>query len=153
MIARRSLTVAALIGMETKSNNTNGQARLHLLDLDREALLAAFAEKGAPSFRAQQILQWVYERGVTSFEQMTNLSKLLREQLASEFDLYQSEIIRRAVSSDGTIKLLLRWPDGATSECVMIPSETRRTACVSSQVGCPAGCRFCASGLGGWNGT
>jgi 23S rRNA (adenine2503-C2)-methyltransferase len=73
----------------------------------------------------------------------------MREELAAEFDLYQSEVIRRAVSGDGTIKLLLRWPDGATSECVMIPAEARRTACISSQVGCPAGCRFCASGLGG----
>lgn len=132
-----------------KASDTNLSVRAHLLDLDRDALLARFAEKGAPSFRAQQILQWVYERGATSFEQMSNLSKPMRETLAGEFDLYQSEVIRRAVSGDGTIKLLLRWPDGATSECVMIPAETRRTACISSQVGCPAGCRFCASGLGG----
>jgi 23S rRNA (adenine2503-C2)-methyltransferase len=140
----------ALDGMNTTPNNLKSPERAHLLDLDRETMLARFTEKGAPSFRAQQVLQWAYERGVTSFEQMTNLSKLLREQLAAEFDIFRSEIIRRAVSSDGTIKLLLRWPDGATSECVMIPSETRRTACVSSQVGCPAGCRFCASGLGGF---
>lgn len=128
---------------------SNSESRPHLLDLDRDALSSLFEKKGAPSFRVQQLLQWVYERGVTSFEQMTNLSKAMREELAAEFDLFQSEIIRRAASGDGTIKLLLRWPDGATSECVMIPSETRRTACVSSQVGCPAGCRFCASGLGG----
>jgi 23S rRNA (adenine2503-C2)-methyltransferase len=135
--------------MDTNLNVTTKTVRAHLLNLDREGLLAWFAEKGAPSFRAQQVLQWVYERGVTSFEQMTNLSKSMREELAGAFDLFQSEIIRRAVSNDGTIKLLLRWPDEATSECVMIPAETRRTACISSQVGCPAGCRFCASGLGG----
>ena len=121
----------------------------HLLDYDASRLTEHFKSIGEPGFRAKQVLEWVYQRGATSFEQMTNLSKGLRELLAGGFDVYTSEIARRAASTDGTVKLLLQWPDQATSECVMIPSEERRTACISSQVGCPVGCRFCASGVGG----
>jgi len=104
---------------------------------------------GEPPYRADQIIRWAYERGVTSFDDMTNLSKLLRRALPDRFDLYRSEVVRRGVSIDGTVKLLLQWPDGATSESVMIPTDRQKTACISSQVGCPVGCRFCASGLGG----
>jgi len=121
----------------------------HLLELDDKALGDCLAGLGQKPFRAKQILEWVYQHGATSFEEMTNLSKGLRETLAAEFALYASTIIRRSASQDGTVKLLLQWPDGATSECVLIPEERRQTACVSSQVGCPVGCRFCASGLNG----
>jgi 23S rRNA (adenine2503-C2)-methyltransferase len=121
----------------------------HLLDLTPNDLDAFVASIGEPPYRARQILEWTYVRGATSYDAMTNLSKNLRAQLAERFDLYTSTLLRRAASSDGTVKLLLQWPDGATSECVMIPAEDRRTACISSQVGCPAQCRFCASGLDG----
>lgn len=131
------------------SSTPEQAAPIHLLELDPPSLDAWFSEREEPSFRAKQVLQWVYERGVTSFDEMTNLSKSLREKMSQNFRCYASEIIRRGASKDGTVKLLLKWPDGATSECVMIPTETRRTACISSQVGCPAQCRFCASGLGG----
>lgn len=114
-----------------------------------ETLAVALKEMGEPAYRAKQILQWVYERGASSWDEMTNLSKVLRERLAERFVIYSSEVVRRAASTDGTVKLLLRWPDGATSECVMIPTDKQKTACVSSQVGCPVGCRFCASGLDG----
>jgi 23S rRNA (adenine2503-C2)-methyltransferase len=123
--------------------------RDHLLDFALPRLTEYFKSIDQPEFRAKQVLEWVYQRGATSFEQMTNLSKGLRERLAEVFDVYSSSIARRAASTDGTVKLLLQWPDGATSECVMIPAEERRTACISSQVGCPVGCRFCASGVGG----
>ncbi len=123
--------------------------RRHILDLDLDGLRAFFAEFGEKSFRAQQVFEWVFEKGVYSFDAMTNLSKALRVSLDERLAVLTSEIVRRSESRDGTIKLLLRWPDGATSECVMIPDETRRTACISSQVGCPVGCRFCASGIGG----
>jgi len=100
-------------------------------------------------YRADQILRWVYETGVSSYEQMTNLSKALRARLTDELPLYESQIVQRHESNDGTTKLLLRWSDGATSECVLIPDGSRRTACISTQVGCPVGCVFCASGLNG----
>ena len=111
---------------------------------------AAFcAEHDLPAFRATQVFEWVYRKGVADFDAMTNLSKPLREMLAQHWVIFASQIIRRQESTDGTTKLLLEWPDGATSECVLIPDEDRRTACISSQVGCPVGCAFCASGLTG----
>ena len=115
-------------------------------DESLRAVMTAWEEK---PFRAGQILEWAFERGATAYEQMSNLSKTLRTRLASDLPFYQSEITARQDSQDGTVKLLLRWPDGATSECVMIPEPDRRTACISTQVGCPVGCVFCASGIGG----
>jgi len=122
---------------------------LHILDCDKARLTAWLADRGEPRYRADQILQWVYERGARSFDEMTNLSKALRARLAEEAVVYASQVERHDVSKDGTYKLLLRWPDGAASECVMIPDDARRTVCVSTQVGCPVGCSFCASGLDG----
>ncbi|MFH1420296.1 MAG: 23S rRNA (adenine(2503)-C(2))-methyltransferase RlmN [Planctomycetota bacterium] len=124
--------------------------RRHLLEFDAEALRALFVEFGEKPFRATQVLEWVYDRGAESFAAMTNLSKLLRDSLADRLDICTSRIVRRSPSKDGLVKLLLRWPDGATSECVLIPDGRRRTACISSQVGCPVGCLFCASGVGGF---
>lgn len=123
--------------------------RTHLLSRSLSELAAMLEPLGEPAYRATQIMQWIYERGATTFDSMTNLSKSLREKLAERFDVFTSEIARRAAATDGTVKLLLRWPDGETSECVMLPSEHHITACISSQVGCPVGCRFCASGLDG----
>jgi 23S rRNA (adenine2503-C2)-methyltransferase len=124
-------------------------ARQYLLGLTLDELRHWCAERDLPAFRAAQILEWVYTHGVASFDTMTNLPKDLRAELPRHFDIYQSEIAACQESTDSTIKLLLRWPDAATSECVLIPERDRRTACISSQVGCPVGCTFCASGLGG----
>ncbi len=131
--------------------------RRHVPSLTVEELRAAVAELGEPPYRAAQIARWVFEGGCTSFEEMSDLGKPLRRTLAERFDIYTSLILLRTASQDGTVKLLLQWPDGKTSEAVLIPSETgptpgptpRNTACISSQVGCPVGCRFCASGLDG----
>jgi 23S rRNA (adenine2503-C2)-methyltransferase len=131
------------------SQTKSTPSRKHFLDVDSSDLAAMFAEWKIESFRTKQVIDWVYQHGATSFEAMTNLSKLLRTRLTENFDLFAGKIVRRLASEDGTVKLLVAWPDGATSECVMIPSETRRTACISSQVGCPAQCKFCASGVGG----
>jgi 23S rRNA (adenine2503-C2)-methyltransferase len=123
--------------------------RQHLLNATLEQFSAFLAEHDEPAYRAKQVLDWVYRKGATSFEAMTNLSKGLRSLLAEHWDIFTSTISRRQEASDGVIKLLLEWPDGANSECVLIPEEGRNTACISSQVGCPVGCHFCASGLGG----
>lgn len=80
---------------------------------------------------------------------MTNLPKALRDRLSESLTIRQAEVIQEQHATDETLKRLLQWPDGTTSECVMIPDQDRRTACISTQVGCPAGCRFCASGVGG----
>ncbi|MFQ5502091.1 MAG: 23S rRNA (adenine(2503)-C(2))-methyltransferase RlmN [Phycisphaerae bacterium] len=121
----------------------------HLLSLRPEALSAALDRLGERAFRAKQILQWIYDHGAQSFDAMSNLPKPLRDVLGERYPIFVSRITHRQVSSDGTVKLLLTWPDGAASECVMIPTDRQKTACVSSQVGCPVGCRFCASGLDG----
>lgn len=121
----------------------------HLLDLSRDDLHEFCKELELPRFRVDQILEWVYRKGATDFDQMTNLSKTLRQQLANRWRVFVSETSKHLNARDGTTKLLLEWPDGATSECVLIPDDRRRTACISSQVGCPVGCRFCASGLDG----
>lgn len=124
-------------------------SRAHILTLTLDDLTTILSDMGQKPFRAKQVAQWVYEHGAVSFEDMTNLSKALRESLATRFEIYRSRIIHRTASNDGTVKLLLEWPDGATSECVMIPTDRQTTGCISSQVGCPVGCRFCASGLDG----
>lgn len=127
-------------------SNPDGTA---LLSLTAESLTELLSDWGQPRFRAKQILEWVYARGATTYEQMTNLPKELRSRLTAELPFFESTIVQRQDSRDGTVKLLLRWPDGSTSECVMIPDDDRRTACISTQVGCPVGCHFCASGIGG----
>lgn len=120
-----------------------------LFDLTPDSLAELLKDWGEPRYRVAQILEWVYQRRATSFDEMTNLSKPLRARLADGLALYQSTVTRRQESSDGTVKLLLAWPDSMTSECVLIPDPERNTACISTQVGCPVGCVFCASGLGG----
>lgn len=120
-----------------------------LLGHSLESLKARFGVMKEPGFRAAQVMRWVHEAGVTAFGEMTNLSVGLRTRLGAEFHIYEAETVADRCSDDGTRKLLLRWADGNTTECVLIPDGVRRTACISTQVGCPVGCVFCASGLGG----
>ncbi|MBI4718296.1 MAG: 23S rRNA (adenine(2503)-C(2))-methyltransferase RlmN [Planctomycetes bacterium] len=120
-----------------------------LFDHTPDTLGALLAEWRQPAYRARQVLEWAFLHGAECYEAMSNLPRDLRARLAAELPLYQSVIARRQESADGTTKLLLRWADGSTSECVLIPDGERRTVCVSTQVGCPVGCVFCASGLGG----
>lgn len=132
-----------------KSPSGQPPERRHLLGTPFEAFKAFCGEHKLPAYRAKQVYEWVFQRGADSFDAMTNLGKPLRAMLAEHWAIFTSDVADRQQAGDGTTKLLLRWPDGATSECVMIPDDKRRTACISSQVGCPVGCKFCASGLGG----
>jgi len=129
--------------------NSSRALRAGLFDLTPDLLRERLASWDEPSFRAAQILRWVYQDGAGSYEEMSNLPKPLRTRLEAEIPFYESTVAAQQESHDGTIKRLLRWPDGATSECVLIPDDDRRTACISTQVGCPVGCVFCASGLNG----
>jgi 23S rRNA (adenine2503-C2)-methyltransferase len=104
---------------------------------------------GWPAFRAKQVRQWVYEKNINDAAQMTNLAAPDRYKLAEEIELGVGQILRHQTSSDGTQKILAGWEDGAAAEAVIIPDGPRITACISSQVGCPVGCKFCASGLEG----
>jgi 23S rRNA (adenine2503-C2)-methyltransferase len=124
-------------------------ARVHLLGLALAQFQQWLEEHGHERYRAAQVLDWLYAKDAESFAQMTNLSKGMRAWLAERVDIYRSQITRQSVAADGTRKLLLTWPDDCAIEAVWIPAQERNTACVSSQVGCPVGCRFCASGLDG----
>ncbi len=114
-----------------------------------EEIEAAFAEMGEPKYRAKQVFQWL-GRGVSSFEEMTNLSKSLRQKLSEEFAIPSLTMLRKQVSRlDGTIKYLWELPDGNAVETVVMRYHHGNTVCISSQVGCRQGCAFCASTIGG----
>jgi 23S rRNA (adenine2503-C2)-methyltransferase len=122
---------------------------LELSPVDLEAFLD---ELGEPAYRARQILAWALERRAHSFSEMTDLPTELRPKLAERLIIRSGEELARSVAPGGTTKLLLRWRDGSTTESVVIPAPgdaVRRTVCLSTQVGCDVGCRFCASGVGG----
>src|SRR4051812_3783254 len=125
----------------------------HFLGLRPGEFDALVKDWGWPVFRAQQVRDWVYSKLTDAPERMSNLGKADRTMLAERVDFTPSRIVSQQTSSDGTIKLLLGWPDGSQAETVMIPDGDRRTACVSSQVGCPVGCKFCASGVNGVKGN
>jgi len=122
------------------------EARTNLVGLDREELVAAMATIGAPKFRANQLWQWIYNKGATEFDAMTSLSKTFRAELAERFVVQRPETTRDLASIDGTRKWLLKFPDGQEVETVHIPEEDRGTLCVSSQVGCTLTCKFCHTG-------
>lgn len=124
----------------------------------KETLAGTLAGMGEKSFRATQILEWLYKRRAESFEAMTNLPAALRERLAETFDFTPAKLISATAAGDDTEKLLLQMRDGALVECVILHApqtvggepRSRKTVCISTQVGCPQGCKFCASGLAGW---
>ena len=124
----------------------------------KEELEAQFKAWGEPAYRVAQILDWLYVRRVTSWETMSNLPKALREKLRGHYSLTALELARKQGSRDTTQKFLWRLPDHSLIESVLIPANPalygevsdRHTLCVSTQVGCAYGCKFCASGLEGW---
>lgn len=113
---------------------------------DLEALMASWGE---PGYRANQVIEQIWKRGVYDFAAMSTLPAALRGKLADEFGAFPAAVSRRREASDGTVKLLLELHDGAVIEMVVIPFEDRITFCLSTQVGCPVGCLFCASGAAG----
>lgn len=124
-----------------------------------EELTARFNELKQPSYRAKQVLEWIYKKRVKSFAEMTNLPAALRAQLDQEYCFDLLEPVRKTGSKDTTQKYLFRLGDGSLIESVLIPASPalygeasdRRTICISSQVGCAYGCKFCASGLDGFS--
>ena len=123
--------------------------RRGMLDVPAEELRAWLAEHGEKPLRAKQIRHWLFASGADSFETMSDLPKGLREQLAEAFTPFASQVVRHLEADDGTHKLLVKLHDGQLIECVLIQEDKRRTACISTQVGCGMGCVFCASGLAG----
>ncbi len=163
--------------------------RPYFFDLTPDDLQAHLTGWGMPGFRAKQVMEWVYRKGVADPAKMTNLSKADQALLVEKMTFVRGRVLGHQLATDGTQKLLVDWsleqgtgagdqgsartsdqattplpliPDPGTpnpksqTECVMIPAEEntpRRTACISSQIGCPVGCKFCASGLGGLDGN
>lgn len=109
--------------------------------------IAKMAEEyNLPSFRIKQIREWIYAKYVDDFYQMSNLPKDLRENLAKRYRVASSQIVSQRKTGDGTVKLLLQYPDGAKIEAVIMAYRDWSTACISTQVGCAMGCTFCATG-------
>lgn len=118
------------------------------LDLDElRAFCTAIEEK---PYRAEQLALWLYRKGITNFDQMTNIPKATRQLLTTKATCLQSQVISSPRSSDGTIKPLIRLADDSLIETVIIPDSRRITLCISTQVGCPIRCIFCASGKQGF---
>jgi 23S rRNA (adenine2503-C2)-methyltransferase len=131
-------------------------AKTQLKGLLREELQHRFATLNEPAYRADQLLQWVYEKQAATFDAMTNLPAALRAKLAGSFELNAVHNLRTRQATDTTEKFLFQLADGALIETVLIPATAgltttsdRNTICLSTQVGCAYGCKFCASGLDG----
>jgi 23S rRNA (adenine2503-C2)-methyltransferase len=118
----------------------------NIRNLSLEAIEAYFDNIGEKRFRAKQVYEWLWQKHVASFEEMTNLGKELRSKLATAFILPALKVDATQFSDDGTVKSRFKTFDGHLVEGVLIPTEERKTACVSSQIGCSLSCKFCATG-------
>lgn len=121
----------------------------HLYNMTLAEMTDWFASCKELPYRAKQVFEWLYKKRVLSVQDMTNLSKTLRENLAETTSIQTSHQVLKQVSRDGTVKFLVGWPDKVTVETVLMEHEYGHSACVSTQVGCKMGCTFCASSLGG----
>lgn len=120
---------------------------INLYDYSLNKLEDLVVSLGEKKFRATQIFKWVYKRGVTDFDEMSDISKTFREKLKSDFTFVKPQIFTKQISKDGTIKLLVELEDHDKVETVLMRYNYGNVACVSSEVGCNMGCAFCASGL------
>ncbi len=125
---------------------TDAQGRVPLIGLELPELTALFETHGLPGFRAKQVWNWIYQRGLRDFEGMANLPKDMRALLAEKYSIERPRLITEQKSEDGTIKWLLAMSDGQQVEMVYIPEDARGTLCITSQVGCTLTCKFCHTG-------
>ncbi|MCZ6686342.1 MAG: 23S rRNA (adenine(2503)-C(2))-methyltransferase RlmN [Gammaproteobacteria bacterium] len=128
----------------------NGE-RQNLLGLSRAQLEDFFAGLGEKPYRARQLMKWIYRQGEADFDQMSDISKALRQRLKEIAEIKPPEIVTEQLSDDGTRKWLLRTDADQAVEMVFIPEADRGTLCISSQVGCALDCSFCATGKQGFN--
>lgn len=127
-----------------------GTGRTNIRSLTQEQLAASITALGAPAYRAKQVADWVWKKGVMSFDQMTNVPASLRDELGRLYTLGTTTEVARQVSVDGSRKYLLGLQDGVTVECVGMPGPPGKLAvCASTQAGCGMGCAFCATGAAG----
>ncbi len=121
-----------------------------ILNTTKEDFEVFLSDNAIPKYRATQVFQWIYKMGRKSFFDMPNIGKTLQNILDDNFYIYRPEIVSVLKSSDQTVKFLLKLADENTIETVFIPTSTRNTICVSSQVGCSVGCKFCNTGYNGF---
>ena len=145
--ASETTTDPNLGAQEAERPSTTG--KLDLRSMTHGQLQELMSELGQPAFRVKQIEEWVWRKNVSSLDEMSNLPKTLRHALQDRVTLDSAEEIARQLSTDGSRKYLLRFPDGVSVECVGMPSKGKLTACASSQAGCGIGCAFCATGMSG----
>lgn len=124
-----------------------------LIGLTLEQLKEVALECGMPGFAGMQMAKWLYDKRVTSIDEMTNLSKPARAKLAGKWCVGRASPLTKAESTDGTVKYLFDGVGGRDIEAVMIPDRDRATLCISSQAGCKMNCRFCMTGRQGWHGN
>lgn len=141
--------------VQTSTPSADTQSKTNLLGMTQEQLADYFKSIGEKPFRATQVIKWIYQHGVTDFEQMTNLSKSLREKLAQHACVTAPKVIHRQYSDDGTRKWVFEVTGGSLVETVLIPADDskvdgRKTLCISSQVGCALDCSFCSTGKQGF---
>ena len=132
-----------------RNDRAEKDAKRDVHSLTRGELMELLASLGQPAFRAKQVEEWVWSKNARSFDEMTNLPKTLREELAERLSMGAATEAARQVSADGSRKYLLRLSDGVTVECVGMPSGSRLAVCASTQAGCAMGCAFCATGAAG----
>lgn len=125
--------------------------RTNLFGLDRTHLRAVFAEMGETAYRAEQVMRWIYRRGVDDFGAMSDIAKPLRQKMREVFEIRHPELITEQQSKDGTRKWVLALDGGNAIETVYIPEANRGTLCISSQVGCALDCAFCSTAQQGLN--
>ncbi len=125
--------------------------KVNLLNFNRQGLRDFFASIGEKSFRADQLMKWIYQHGEADFDNMTNLNKSLRAKLKAQCEIVAPEIAYQQNATDGTIKFALKLAGGQEVETVWIPETDRATLCVSSQVGCALECTFCSTAQQGFN--
>ncbi|MEJ2065252.1 MAG: radical SAM protein, partial [Reinekea sp.] len=131
------------------SDNTQ---KINLLGMGLASMEQFFTEQlGEKRFRAVQVLKWIHQRGVDNFDDMTDVSKALREKLKSCAEIIAPEVTFKKYSKDGTRKWVMKMPGGSSVETVFIPEDDRGTLCVSSQIGCALDCSFCSTGKQGFN--
>jgi 23S rRNA (adenine2503-C2)-methyltransferase len=132
--------------MPNVRNSLAADIRPDLAAMDLDELQAAFEARGHPRYHARQVYSWIYAKGVTDFDQMTDLARALRSDLAAHFRISTPAVVERETSSDGTVKFLLSLEDGRRIETVFIPDTPNQTFCISTQVGCAMKCGFCLTG-------
>lgn len=125
--------------------------KINLLGLDRQSMQDFFTSLGEKPYRADQALKWIHFHGIKNLQEMTNFSKSLREKMLAIADIQVPDVAYESTANDGTHKWVIRLADGNCIETVFIPSATRGTLCVSSQVGCTLNCDFCSTGKQGFN--